>query len=76
MFDTIKVHFYPQGIVEKYGLQPQQSGFFSGYDIDINAGVANAVAAAAFNFIASMLPNNVEYFDKVRNLISFNSPNF
>ncbi|XP_076035339.1 salivary peroxidase/catechol oxidase-like [Oratosquilla oratoria] len=51
-----------QGIVEKYGLEPQQSGFFTGYDININAGVANAVGAAALQFVASMMSNNVEYF--------------
>ncbi|RXG73264.1 Chorion peroxidase [Armadillidium vulgare] len=53
-----------QGIVEKYGLSPQQSGFFTGYDININAGIANSVATAALHFVASMITNTVEYYSK------------
>lgn len=51
-----------QGIVEKYGLEPQPSGFFTGYDININAGVANAVGSAALAFVMSMMPNSIEYY--------------
>ncbi|KAK4296820.1 hypothetical protein Pmani_030713 [Petrolisthes manimaculis] len=52
-----------QGIVEKYGLTLQASGFFSGYDININAGIANSVASIALKFVASMMPNSVDYYD-------------
>ncbi|KAF2367927.1 hypothetical protein FHG87_001306 [Trinorchestia longiramus] len=51
-----------QGIVEKYGLSPQASGFFTGYDININAGIANSVGSAALAFVMSMMPNTVEYY--------------
>ncbi|KAA0192579.1 Heme binding peroxidase-1 [Hyalella azteca] len=51
-----------QTVVEKYGLNPQSSGFFTGYDININAGVANSVGSAALAFIMSMMPNTVEYY--------------
>uniref|UniRef100_A0A6A7FZ72 Peroxidasin-like protein n=1 Tax=Hirondellea gigas TaxID=1518452 RepID=A0A6A7FZ72_9CRUS len=51
-----------QGIVEKYGLNPQPSGFFTGYDININAGVANSVGSATLAFVMSMTPNIVNYF--------------
>lgn len=54
-----------QGIIEKYGLALQSSGFFAGYDININAGIANSVATQALQFVASMMPNNVAYFDSV-----------
>ncbi|XP_066966367.1 uncharacterized protein [Macrobrachium rosenbergii] len=57
-----------QGIVEKYGLALQSSGFFPGYDININAGIANAVAGAGLKFVASMMPNNIAYFDNGRKL--------
>lgn len=56
---------FSQGIVEKYGLTLQTSGFFSGYDININAGIANSVAGAALKFVASMMPNNIAYFAEV-----------
>lgn len=54
-----------QGIVEKYGLALQTSGFFSGYDININAGIANSVSSSALNFVASMIPNVVTYYETV-----------
>nr|XP_045625957.1 uncharacterized protein LOC123775117 isoform X1 [Procambarus clarkii] len=57
-----------QGILEKYGLAMQTSGFFSGYDININAGIANSVATIALNFVASMLPNTVAYYNEGRKL--------
>ncbi|XP_042860058.1 uncharacterized protein LOC122245949 isoform X3 [Penaeus japonicus] len=57
-----------QGIVEKYGLTLQTSGFFSGYDININAGIANSVAGAGLKFVASMMPNNIAYFSEGRKL--------
>lgn len=51
--------------MEKYGLTLQSSGFFSGYDININAGIANSVSSIALKFVASMMPNLVEYFEDV-----------
>ncbi|XP_071514131.1 uncharacterized protein [Panulirus ornatus] len=57
-----------QGIVEKYGLSLQSSGFFSGYDININAGIANSVAGVALRFVASMMPNTVAYYDNGRKI--------
>lgn len=42
----------------------QHFGFFTGYDININAGTANAVAAAALNFISSLMPKSVDILDK------------
>lgn len=42
----------------------QQFGFFTGYDINLNAGTANAVAAAALNFISSLMPKSVDILDK------------
>ena len=51
-----------QGIIEKYGLKPQSAGFFTGYDININAGVANSVGSTALAFVMSLLPNTINYF--------------
>lgn len=48
-----------QTVTEKYGLEPELSGYFTGYDININAGVANSVAAAALRFVASLLPRKM-----------------
>ncbi|XP_045123660.1 uncharacterized protein LOC123511596 isoform X2 [Portunus trituberculatus] len=53
-----------QGIIEKYGLALQSSGFFAGYDININAGIANSVSSQALKFVASLMPNTVAYFDE------------
>ncbi|KAJ9596468.1 hypothetical protein L9F63_012507, partial [Diploptera punctata] len=52
-----------QDTVDRYGLQPQASGHFTGYDINMNAGIANSVAAAAMWFIASLIPKTLTVFD-------------
>ena len=64
------VFIFIKGIVEKYGLNPQQSGFFTGYDININAGIANSVGSAALNFVASMVPNAMDFYSKGRRVNS------
>jgi len=48
-----------QTVTEKYGLEPELSGYFTGYDININAGIANSVAAAALRFVCSLLPRKM-----------------
>ncbi|XP_063223065.1 uncharacterized protein LOC134531301 [Bacillus rossius redtenbacheri] len=53
-----------QMTMDQYGLRPQASGFFTGYDIDANPGVANSVAAAALWFVASLMPKTLFSFDR------------
>ncbi|XP_047106680.1 uncharacterized protein LOC124775853 [Schistocerca piceifrons] len=53
-----------QDIMDKYGLRTQASGHFTGYDINLNAGIANSVAAAAMWFIASLMPKTMKLFDE------------
>ncbi|KFM70982.1 Peroxidasin-like protein, partial [Stegodyphus mimosarum] len=53
-----------QDIVDKYDLQPQDSGHYTGYDININAGISNAVASAVFSFLFSMMPSHFELYSK------------
>lgn len=52
--------------MDDFGLRPMTSGFYSGYDIDLNPSVANAVATAALWFTASLMPRNMAEYDKVR----------
>ena len=54
-----------QDTMDRYGLQPQASGHFTGYDINLNAGIANSVAAAALWFVASLAPKTIILFDNV-----------
>ncbi|XP_043224189.1 uncharacterized protein LOC122382646 isoform X1 [Amphibalanus amphitrite] len=47
------------GIVSKYGLEAEKAGYFTGYDINIDPGVANSVATAALRFVASMMGSSI-----------------
>ena len=55
-----------QTAVDDFGLRPMTSGFYSGYEIDLNPSVANSVATAALWFTASLMPRNMAEYDKVR----------
>jgi hypothetical protein len=57
-----------QTIMEKYGLEPEFSGYFTGYDININPGVANSVAASALRFVASLLPKKMGLYRNGRKI--------
>lgn len=48
--------------MDKYDLSPKHMGFFSGYDINTNAGTANSVASAALRYTASLLPALLNYY--------------
>jgi hypothetical protein len=43
-------------------------GYFAGYDINTNPGTANSFSTAAFQFITSLLPGSIQYFDQVTRL--------
>ncbi|ODN04056.1 Peroxidasin [Orchesella cincta] len=52
-----------QSIVADYGLKPKSSGFYTGYDINTNVGVLNAVGSAALWFFASLMPKTMPLYD-------------
>ena len=54
-----------KAVVDKYGLTPQSTGFFTGYDINTNAGTANSVATSVMRFVASLMPARFDYYDRV-----------
>ncbi|XP_034244219.1 uncharacterized protein LOC117646942 [Thrips palmi] len=53
-----------QTALDDYGLRPMKSGFYSGYDIDLNPSVANVVAAAALWYSATLMPRSMTEYDK------------
>lgn len=53
-------------IVSKYGLEAEKAGYFTGYDINIDPGVANSVAVAALRFVTSMIGATISLMNKDR----------
>ncbi|XP_064466102.1 uncharacterized protein LOC135377535 [Ornithodoros turicata] len=51
-----------QGTIDAFDLRPQSSGYYSGYDINIDAGVSNAVATSVFGFLFSMMPGHFDLY--------------
>lgn len=51
-----------QEVIDEYGLRLETSGYYSGYSIDANPGVDNAVATAVFPFLYSMMPSKFERY--------------
>ena len=49
-------------VIDEYGLRLEKSGYYHEYDIDINPGIDNSVAASVFPFLYSMMPSKLERY--------------
>nr|XP_023018296.1 chorion peroxidase [Leptinotarsa decemlineata] len=58
-----------KGVMEKFGLLLQKEGYWDGYDPNVNPGVIDAFAAAAFRFGHSLLPTAIERWSKAHKFI-------
>ncbi|XP_056644513.1 peroxidase [Diorhabda sublineata] len=57
-------------VMEKFGLLLQKEGYWNGYDPNVNPGVIDAFASAAFRFGHSLLPTAVERWSKAHKFIA------
>ncbi|KMQ96941.1 chorion peroxidase [Lasius niger] len=57
-------------VMEKFGLLLEKENYWNGYDPNINPGVIDAFAAAAFRFGHSLLPTAVERWSKAHKFIA------
>lgn len=49
-----------------FGMELEREEYFKGYNMNVNPGVANAVASAALYFFISLMPKTLNVFDKVK----------
>ncbi|KAK8375302.1 hypothetical protein O3P69_012636, partial [Scylla paramamosain] len=56
--------FLARALLRSMAWHCSHQGSFAGYDININAGIANSVSSQALKFVASLMPNTVAYFDE------------
>ncbi|XP_012525162.1 peroxidase isoform X1 [Monomorium pharaonis] len=59
-----------KNVMEKFGLLLEKEKYWDGYDPNINPGVIDAFAAAAFRFGHSLLPTAVERWSKAHKFIA------
>lgn len=48
-----------------HSLSLESDGYFQGYKINENPGIANSVASAALHFSVSLMPTMLKYYDSV-----------
>lgn len=51
--------------MKAYSLELEPESYFTGYDMNLNPGVANSVANAALYFFISLVPKSLKVFDEV-----------
>ncbi|XP_014219050.1 peroxidase [Copidosoma floridanum] len=56
--------------MEKFGLVLEKEGYWDGYDSNVNPGVIDAFASAAFRFGHSLLPTAIERWSKAHKFIA------
>uniref|UniRef100_T1JD39 Chorion peroxidase n=1 Tax=Strigamia maritima TaxID=126957 RepID=T1JD39_STRMM len=56
-------------VLEKYGLKLLKEGFYDGYDTNVNPGTTAEFLTAAFRFGHSLLPSNIERWNKYHKFI-------
>ncbi|KAH8388504.1 hypothetical protein KR093_008024, partial [Drosophila rubida] len=57
-------------VMEKFGLVLQKDGYWDGYDSNVNPGIIDSFAGAAFRFGHSLLPTAVERWSKAHKFIA------
>ncbi|OXU24635.1 hypothetical protein TSAR_006149 [Trichomalopsis sarcophagae] len=57
-------------VMQKFGLLLEKDGYWDGFDPNVNPGVIDAFAAAAFRFGHSLLPTAVERWSKAHKFIA------
>lgn len=62
VYDELLPAILGSEVMAEYDLNPMRDGYYSGFNMEVNPGIDNAVASSVMPFLYSMLPSKMERY--------------